>query len=63
MTGDAFAHRAIKGLKFAIARRDRQRARRSRSPASKQLIGIDVDRYGDVFGEREFVERFADKAA
>jgi hypothetical protein len=29
----------------------------------QQLIGIDIDCDGDVFGEWEFVERFADHAA
>lgn len=29
----------------------------------QQLIRIDVDRDSDVFGKREFVERFADEAA
>jgi hypothetical protein len=29
----------------------------------QQLIGIDVDSDGDVFGEWELVERFADKSA
>jgi kynurenine formamidase len=29
----------------------------------QQLIRIDVDGDGDVFGERQFVERFADEAA
>jgi len=29
----------------------------------KQLIRIDVDGHGDVFGEWQFVERFADEPA
>jgi hypothetical protein len=29
----------------------------------QQLIRIDIDRDGDVFGEWEFVERFTDEAA
>ena len=33
------------------------------SPALEQLIRIDIDCYGDVFGERQFVESFADQAA
>jgi hypothetical protein len=29
----------------------------------QQLIRIDIDRHGDVFGEWQFVEGFADEAA
>ena len=32
-------------------------------PASEQLIRIDVDRDGDVFGKRQLIECLADKAA
>jgi hypothetical protein len=39
------------------------RASRSRSPESKQLIRIDVDGDGDIFGERQFVECLADEPA
>ncbi len=34
-----------------------------RSPILQQLIRIDVDGDGDVFGKREFVECFAAEAA
>ena len=33
------------------------------SPELQQLIWINVDRDGDVFGEWQFVESFADEAA
>ena len=49
--------------KFVSARRRNQHARRVRSPELQQLIRVDVDRDSDVFGKREFVERFADEAA
>ena len=32
-------------------------------PELQQLVRIDVDGHRDVFGEREFVERFADETA
>jgi hypothetical protein len=44
--------------------RDRQRARkRDRSPASQQLIRVDVDSHSDVFGEGQFVQGFTHKPA
>ena len=33
------------------------------SPELEQLIWIDIDCHGDVFGEWQFVESFADEAA
>ena len=41
----------------------RSRAEQAVLPASQQLIRIDVDGNGDVFGKRQLVECFADKAA
>jgi len=37
--------------------------RRVCSSALQQLIRIDVDGHGDVFGKWQFVQRFADEAA
>ena len=39
------------------------RTRRVAPPGLQQLIRIDVDRDGDVFGEWQFVEGFTHKAA
>ena len=36
---------------------------RARPGSLQQLIRIDIDGNRDVFGEREFIERFADEAA
>ena len=36
---------------------------RALSPESQQLIRVDIDCHGDVFGEWEFFKSFADEAA
>ena len=47
---------------LVIGTTERSRGR-GRAPQLQQLIGIDVDVDGDVFGEGKFVESFTNEAA
>src|SRR6266478_3344371 len=47
----------------AYYRRSSPRSDGCQLQSSEQLIRIDVDRHGDVFGEWQFVERFAHEPA
>jgi hypothetical protein len=49
--------------KFAIARAQSPAREERALPRLQQLVRIDVDCDGDVFGEWQFVERFTDEPA